>query len=576
MAKKKKAAPKQNDEAVLPSPSTEPASPGLNPPPPSTVGASTGGENTPEENVIVVEDKPEDKLADADALKEKGNVAFKAAKYAEAIKLYSEAIDLVPSQAAYYANRAAALIATKQFREALVDCQQARTLQQSAPQLKTLIRLARCQLATGSPGPALSTLREAQALEAETKTHNKDLWNFKNNAELMQRHLDSVTKARERKDWTTASAALDAARKMLEGAGKDVPTEWRCWSVQLKMARSDWDGATDAVRDALRFESNSPDVHALRGQVLFLTNKPADATSILRHALTLDPENGTARKMLKRVKELEKVKDDGNSAFKGQRWEEAARKYSDALDIVGTDPEEGEGGMIRAILLSNRAIAYHKMGTAEKVEEALADLRLSLKLYPDNWKAVRTRARIRLARDEYEEAISDFREAMELAENMAGTEGAQREIQDELRKAEVLLKRSKEKDYYKILGLSRTATDPEIKKAYRKESLKHHPDKGGDEEQFKLVVEANAVLSDPDKRRRYDLGEDIDGQMNSEGGMGGFPGGGVDISEMLFAQMFGGGGGGGGFQSSPFGSAGGPFGGSRRGHGHSHSQGFGF
>ena len=71
------------------------------------------------------------------------------------------------------------------------------------------------------------------------------------------------------------------------------------------------------------------------------------------------------------------------------------------------------------------------------------------------------------------------------------------------------------------------------------------------------------------------MGEDIDGQMNSEGG--GFPGGGVDISEMLFAQMFGGGAGGGGFQGSPFGSASGPFGGSGRpGHSHSHSQGFGF
>jgi hypothetical protein len=70
------------------------------------------------------------------------------------------------------------------------------------------------------------------------------------------------------------------------------------------------------------------------------------------------------------------------------------------------------------------------------------------------------------------------------------------------------------------------------------------------------------------------MGEDIDGQMNSEGG--GFPGGGVDISEVLFAQMFGGAGG--GFQSSPFGSTGGPFGGGRQGHSHSHShsQGFGF
>jgi DnaJ homolog subfamily C member 7 len=310
------------------------------------------------------------------------------------------------------------------------------------------VRLARCQLAIGSPGPALSTLREAQAL-LSTET-NRDLWNFKTNAETMQRHLDTITKARDSGDWTTASAALDAARRMLEGDAKDAPTEWRCWSVEFRMARKDWNGATDAIRDALRYEGNSPDVHALRGKVLFLMNKPTEATSILRHALSLDPENGTARKMLKRVKELEKVKEEGNTAFKRSQWEDAVQKYSEALNVVGESPEEGEGGIIRAILLSNRALGLSKMATPEKYAEALADLELSLKLHPDSWKAVRTRARIRLAQDEFEEAISDFREALELAEGGVGNGGAQQELQEELRKAEVLLKRSKEKDYYSM------------------------------------------------------------------------------------------------------------------------------
>ena len=327
--------------------------------------------------------------------------------------------------------------------------------------MKTLIRLARCQLATGSPGPALSTLREAQSLDAQSlqSKPSQDVWNLKTRAETMQRHLDTLAKARDHKDWTKASAALDAARRMLEGTGKDVPTEWRCWSVQFKMARSDWDGAADAVREALRYEGNSPDLHALRGQVFFLTNKPADATTILRHALTLDPENTTARKLLKRVKELEKVKEEGNAAFKLQDWEAAAKKYSEALDIVGTSPEEGEGGIIRAILLSNRATAYTRMGASQNHDDALEDIRASLVLHPDNWKAVRTRAKIRLARDEYEEAIADYREAMEIAEGLAGTESARKEIQEELRKAEVLLKRSKEKDYYSACFSARFPTD---------------------------------------------------------------------------------------------------------------------
>ena len=64
------------------------------------------------------------------------------------------------------------------------------------------------------------------------------------------------------------------------------------------------------------------------------------------------------------------------------------------------------------------------------------------------------------------------------------------------------------KDYYKILGVEKTATQDEIKKAYRKLAMKHHPDrnagKKSSEEKFKEITEANEVLSDPEKRKKYD------------------------------------------------------------------------
>src|ERR1700744_6141921 len=68
------------------------------------------------------------------------------------------------------------------------------------------------------------------------------------------------------------------------------------------------------------------------------------------------------------------------------------------------------------------------------------------------------------------------------------------------------------KDYYKALGVAKTATQDEIKKAYRKLAVKYHPDKNpGDkksEEKFKEINEANDVLGDPEKRKKYDdLGE---------------------------------------------------------------------
>jgi len=96
MPKKKKAAKLNGTGGVLhpPSPPTEVESPPTIPTPSTTFGASTSGDNTPKENVVFVEDKPEAKVAAADALKEKGNDAFKAANYEDAIKLYSDAIGM--------------------------------------------------------------------------------------------------------------------------------------------------------------------------------------------------------------------------------------------------------------------------------------------------------------------------------------------------------------------------------------------------------------------------------------------------------------------------------------------------
>lgn len=110
------------------------------------------------------------------------------------------------------------------------------------------------------------------------------------------------------------------------------------------------------------------------------------------------------------------------------------------------------------------------------------------------------------------------------------------------------------KNYYGILGLSKGATDDEIKKAYRKLALKYHPDKNKSkeaEEKFKEVAEAYEVLSDKKKRDIYDkFGEE--GLKNGGGGGGGFStgGGGTEFSgfhgdpRATFAQFFG--------SSSPF------------------------
>ena len=98
------------------------------------------------------------------------------------------------------------------------------------------------------------------------------------------------------------------------------------------------------------------------------------------------------------------------------------------------------------------------------------------------------------------------------------------------------------KDYYEILGVSREATEADIKKSYRKLAVKYHPDKNpGDkaaEEKFKEISSAFEVLKDSEKRRKYD-------QFGHDAFRGGSAGGaGVDPFD-LFKDVFGGAGGGG-------------------------------
>jgi len=105
-----------------------------------------------------------------------------------------------------------------------------------------------------------------------------------------------------------------------------------------------------------------------------------------------------------------------------------------------------------------------------------------------------------------------------------------------------------EKDFYAILGVSKDASEADIKKAYRKLARKYHPDTNqGDaaaEKKFKDISEANSVLSDKEEREQYDAIRAMGGGARfSAGGPGGAPGGQAGFED-IFSNLFGGGGGG--------------------------------
>ncbi|KAK4698598.1 hypothetical protein P7C70_g7674, partial [Phenoliferia sp. Uapishka_3] len=473
---------------------------------------------------------PEEALERAEEKKTAGNAFFAKKDYPSATRLYSQAISLNPTNPAYLTNRAASYMAAKSFARALDDCLKAAQLQSKAPQSKTLLRLARCQLALGLVVQAQQTLDQLLQLDASGPVMQE-----RARASRIAVHVDNVKRELAKKNWSMVLLGVDAAAREVD----ETPREWRLWKVEALVGKKRYDEAAGMAADLLRANSNQPDALYYRGLCLYYQGNHPQAILHAQQALRTDPDYVLARNLLRKVKLLDSTKDAGNEAFKASKFSEAIEKYTECIEI------DDENESFKATVLSNRATAYLK---AKDYLKAIADCDECLRLNSQYFKALRTRARVQLAQEEWEGALRDFKAAYELAPaGSADENGLKREVKD----AEAKLKKSKMKDHYKTLGTHSEATEDEIKKAYRKSSLIHHPDKGGTDEKFKEIGEAYAILSDPVRRRKFDNGIDesdpMSGMNDGFGDMGGFPGhshgGGFGGGGMSYEDLFGGGGG---------------------------------
>ncbi|PKS10232.1 hypothetical protein jhhlp_001982 [Lomentospora prolificans] len=458
---------------------------------------------------------------EAEAYKAAGNKYFKEKSYVDAIRQYDKAVDLVPNSPTYLSNRAAAYMSNGQYDAALKDCSRAADLD---PQnAKILMRLARIFVSLGLPEDALVTFNRIHPAPA-----SKDVAPAKE----MLHHVRAAQEAlRGESKGSMVLHALNQAERLL-GPGASKPRKWQLMRGEAYMKMGDATSLAEAQNIAmslLRFNSQDPEALVLRGRILYTSGENDKAISYFRKALTCDPEFRDAIKYLRIVQKLDRMKEEGNKEYKAARWQEAIRLYTDALAIDPTN--KGTNSK----LLQNRAMCRIKL---KEYDAAIADCEAAIKLDQRYVKAHKTLANALGLAGRWEESVREWKAVHDL-------EPEDRSVLKEIRNAEIELKKSQRKDYYKILGVEKDADDNAIKKAYRKLAIVHHPDKNQGnkeaEERFKDISEAYDTLSNPQKRAQYDNGDDLVDMSDMFGGGGGM--GNID-PEILFSMMGGAGGGG--------------------------------
>jgi len=483
----------------------------------------------------------------ATALKEEGNVSFRerdfaaaAVSYGKAIQVLQEVVNAKDSSSddkeeskemlvKVFTNQSAAFVGLQKYAEAVRAADGA--LKIDATWKKAWSRKGQAHLKMGEVQRARDDYTELLQLEPKSKTGIKGSRECSTLERLTLRAQTHLDNKQYRNAYADAQQAMDIAPmsvamhkvKLKAMAGQGMYNEVMKYSTFL-----------------LRNEMDDNEILLVRAQAFYWNSNFPLCMKHLQQVLRRDPDYRPAQVQLKKLRKLEKTKKRANEAFRRGDWTTAIDTYTQVLSI------EPDHKVFNSKIYCNRAAALLKL---RRREEALRDCNQAVALDTSYTKAYLRRAQCFFeigGEMNLENCIRDYEHVLKKYDRGS----APRDIKQKLHEARIALKRSKKKDYYKILGVSHAANEREIKKAYRKAAVKWHPDKWSSksesekkmaEKNFKDINAAFEALSDPKKRARYDAGEDdLDGP--GQGGMRMNPN---DIFAQMFASQMGGGGRGG-------------------------------
>lgn len=363
------------------------------------------------------------------------------------------------------------------FKDCIGDCKKALELDETF--LKARLRWGAALIGLGEFIPA----REQFKIVLEKEKENSNALEQMELITVLEANLKKGLELVKEKEW---AAALKAFREVIEQSPQNLQAQVGMAQALLNLKQ--YSSATAIARQALYMDPNNSMALYVSGTCYYYSGNTDTAKKVFIQILKLDPDFKLARAALNLLKAGLKAKEEGNEKFKVRDYQAAYDLYTKALEV---DPDNNA---LNAMLYCNRAAAGSKL---KKTSESIMDCTRAIQIDSTYLKAYVRRARLYSEVEDYESAVRDLEKAAEIDETP--------EIRRELRQAKMELKKSKRKNWYKILGVEKTATVVEIKKAYRKAALRYHPDTlvGQPEEKvkaaqakFQEVSEAHEILTD--------------------------------------------------------------------------------
>ncbi|KAI9195311.1 hypothetical protein LWI28_013696 [Acer negundo] len=502
----------------------------------------------------------------------RGNQAYTNGHLSKAEDYYTQGIKCVPKSETSrsclralmlcYSNRAATYMSLGRMRDALGDCMMAAALDPNF--LRVQVRAANCYLTLGEVEDASRYFRKCLqssdvCVDRKVAVEASDgLQKAQKVAECMQRSAQFLQNKKSN-DADNALEVIDEAllissfsEKLLEMKAEAL-FMLRKYEEVIQLCDQTMDSAAkntpplDADGQLTNLDGFEPSkdftFRLWRSCLIFKSyfnqGKLEEAIASLEKQDKLGNGEKTLESLIPlaaTVHELLHHKVAGNEAFQTGRHAEAVEHYTAALSLTV------ESRPFAAICFCNRAAAYKALG---HITDAIADCSLAIALDGNYLKAISRRATLYEMIRDYGRAATDLQRLITLLTKqieMASQFGASdRSINwaSDLRQARMRFAAIDEEarkdipmDMYLILGVEPSVSVADIKKAYRKAALRHHPDKAGQslvrsdngddgiwkeigaevykdaDRLFKMIGEAYAVLSDPIKRSRYDLEEE--------------------------------------------------------------------